>query len=157
MADEFDDGFGNGGGDGGVEDEVEGSQAHHHFVDVGAVQILLDGGDQHDGEVGVLVEEQRTQQIPDPLQNQVFALSQVDRLDVGEGGRVPQHLDVQRPDQVLFELFGGDVLLVDSGLERAELVEDDAVFFLLGLGLSDALDELLQVLRHVGGSHLNLI
>lgn len=149
MVDELDDRLGNGGGNGGVEDEVEGSQAHHHFVHVGTVEVLLDGGDQHDGEVRVLVEEERAEEVADALEDEVLVLGEVDGLDVGEGGRMPQHFDVERPDQMLLELLVRDVLLAEPGFEGAELAEDDAVLFLLGLGLSDALDELLQLFRHV--------
>jgi hypothetical protein len=63
---------------------------------------------------------------------------------------VPQHFNVEGPYQVLADLLVGEVLFGEALLDPGELLEDDAVLFLLGLGLSDALDERLQFLGEVG-------
>lgn len=137
--------------DSSIEDLSEGGQANDYFVDVAIGEVLDDGGDEHDEEVAIAIEEQRAHQISDALQDQIFVLGQVDGVDVGEGRGVAQHLDVQCTDEVLFDLLGGEVLLGQLGLQRVQLPLDDAVLFLLGLGLADVLDEFLEVLREMGG------
>lgn len=52
---------------------------------------------------------------------------------------------------MLFDLLGGKILLSQFGLQSVELTLDDAVLFLLGLGLADVLDEFLEVLGEMGG------
>ena len=73
-------------------------------------------------------------------------------MDVREGGRVAQHFDVKGSDQMLFDLFGRELLFAQLGFESWEFVEDDAIFLLLGFGLPDAFDELFEVFGEVGGS-----
>ena len=55
---------------------------------------------------------------------------------VGEGRRVSQHLDVERSDEMLLDLFGCQIFFGQSSLESGQFSNDDAVLFLLGLGLS---------------------
>lgn len=59
---------------------------------------------------------------------------------VGEGRRVSQHLDVECPDQMLLDLFGRQIFFGQSSLESGQFSNDDAVLFLLGLGLSYLFD-----------------
>jgi hypothetical protein len=46
---------------------------------------------------------------------------------------------------MLFDLFGRKLLLCQFGFECGELLKDNAVFFLFGLGLADAFDELFEL------------
>jgi hypothetical protein len=142
--------LGNGGRDGGVHDVAEGGQADDDLVNVSVGEILEDGGDEHDEEIGVLVEEEGAHQVADPLEHQIFALGEVDGVDVSEGGGVAEHLDVQSTYEILFDLFICEIFLCEFFFDEDEFVENDAVFFLFGLGLSDAFDEFFEFFGEVG-------
>jgi hypothetical protein len=71
-------------------------------------------------------------------------LRQIDGVNMGERRRVPKHFYVECSDEVLFDLFRGELFLGEFGFEEGELLEDDAVFFLLGLCLTNAFDELFE-------------
>lgn len=116
---------------------------------VSAAEVLENGGDQHDEKVGAGVEEEGAHEVPDSLQDEVFALSEVDCVYVGERGRVAQHFDVEGANQVLLGLPRGEVLFGEPSLEGGELSGNDAVLFLLGLGLSDLFDELFELFGKV--------
>jgi hypothetical protein len=109
--------LGNGGRDGGVHDVAEGGQADDDLVDVSVGEILEDGGDEHDEEIGVLVEEEGAHQVADPLEHQIFALGEVDGVDVSEGGGVAEHLDVQSTYEMFLDLFGRKILLSEASFE----------------------------------------
>jgi hypothetical protein len=137
--------------DSSIKDLSEGGQTYDYFVHVAIGEILDDGGDEHDEEVAIAIEEERAHQVSDTLEDQIFILGQVYRVDVGEGRRVAQHLDVQCTDEMLLDLLGGKILLSQFRLQRVQFPLDDTVLFLLGLGLADVLDEFLEVLGEMGG------
>lgn len=137
--------------DSSIKDLSERSQAYNYFVYIAIGEILDDSGDEHNEEIAIAIEEERTHQVSDTLQYQVFILRQVDSVDVGEWRRVAQHLDVQGTDEMLFDLLGGKILLGQFRLQRVQLPLDDTVLFLLGLGLAYVLDELFEVLGKMGG------
>lgn len=66
-----------------------------------------------------------------------------------EGCGVSQHLDVECSDEVLFEVFGGDVFLCHAGFEGLEFIKDDFIFLLFGFGLADTFDKLFKFFGQV--------
>lgn len=68
-------------------------------------------------------------------------------MDVGEGGGVAEHLDVECADEVLLEELGLDVFGGHLWFECLQLVQYDLILFLFGLSLADALNKLLQLFR----------
>ena len=44
-------------------------------------------------------------------------MGEVDGMNVGKGGRVPEHLNVHGSNEVLFEIFGCDIFLGHAGFE----------------------------------------
>lgn len=80
--------------DSSIKDLSKRGQANNYFVNIAIGEILDDGGDEHDEEVAIAIEEERAHQVSDTLQDQIFILGQVDSVDVREGRRVTQHLDV---------------------------------------------------------------
>jgi hypothetical protein len=64
---------------------------------------------------------------------------------------VSEHLNVHGANKVLFEIFGGDIFLGHAGFEGLQLIDDDFILFLFGLGFADALDELLELLGEMAG------
>ena len=89
----------------GVADLGEDLQGCEHFQVVLALEVSLDGADHQDHEFRVVVNEQLTRQVPDLLHQQVFALSEVDCVDVGEAGVVAEHFHIDGPDQQLSHLL----------------------------------------------------
>ncbi len=126
------------------------SETDDYFVYIAVGQIFEYGGDEHDEKVGVVVEKERAHEITDSFQDEVFILSEVDGVDVGEGGGVSEHFDVEGADEVFLDLLGSEMLLGEFGLESGQLLEDDAVFLLLGFGFADALYQLLELFGEVG-------
>ena len=51
-------------GDSVVHDVTQSCQTNHNLVNVTAVQVFKNGWDQHDQQVRVFVEEDRTHQVP---------------------------------------------------------------------------------------------
>ena len=76
-------------------------------------------------------------------------MGEVDGLDVGERSRMTKHFDVEGANEMLLQLALGDVLFGEPGFQGTELIEYDFVLFLFGFGFANALDELLELLRHV--------
>lgn len=52
-------------------------------------------------------------------------------MDVGKGGRLSQHLDVECTYEMLLDLLWGEIFLGELGLEGSQLSEDDAILLLL--------------------------
>ena len=128
-----------------AHDVAQSCEADYHFMNIGAVEVFENGGDKHDQQVRVLIEKYRAHQVADSLKKQILILSQIDGMDVGKRGRVTEHFDVKSPDKVLFEVFRRNVLYGHVGLKGLKLIDYDLVFFLFGLGLTDAFDELLEL------------
>jgi len=100
-----------------VHDIAKRSEADNYLMHISVGQIFDDGGDKHNQEIGVVIKKERAHQIADPFENEVFILSEVDCVDVSEGGGIAQHLDVQCSNEMLFGLFGCELLLGQFGLE----------------------------------------
>jgi hypothetical protein len=71
--------------DGGIDDLGDAGKANDDFMDVGAGEILEDGGDQHDEEVAAAIEEERAHQVPYSFEDEIAVLRQVDSVDVRKG------------------------------------------------------------------------
>jgi hypothetical protein len=117
MGEQLDDMLADSGSNGGVHDVAKRGEANDDFVYVSVGQILDDGGDEHDEHVGVVVEEEGAEEVADPFEDEVLVLGEVDCVDVGEGGGVAQHLDVEGADEVLLDLFGRQLLLPQLRLQ----------------------------------------
>lgn len=104
--------------------------------------IIEKGTDQQNQELTVGVQEQRTHQVPDLLQGQTLGLGEVDGVDVGEGGVVAEHFDVDGPDEVLLLLLEGEVGLVYVLSDLQGLLGDHFVLLLFGASLPDGLNQL---------------
>lgn len=136
------------GGDGLLIDEFadsgEGSADDEIVV---RAEVLLDGVDDKDDEVMVLVEEEGHGEVAGALEKEGVVVSHLDGVDITEGGVVTEHLDIDEADEILFHLAAGDVGFGDPALEGLDLAEDDAVLLGLGAGLADGLDEVQELLR----------
>lgn len=95
------------------------------------LQVFLYGGYHQDYKIAVWLDKKGTGQVAYSLNEQVFTLSQIDCVYVGEGRVVAQHLDVDGPDEQFLHLFLGQVALEKLGLERRCLCTNKFVFFLL--------------------------
>ncbi len=100
-----------------VHDVAQSCETDDHFMDVSAVEIFEDGGYEHDEQVWVFVEEKGTHEVADSFENEGLILGEIDGMDVGKGRWVPEHLNVHCTNEVLFEIFGGDIFLGHAGFE----------------------------------------
>eukprot|EP00515_Schizochytrium_aggregatum_P016566 CAMPEP_0202113722 /NCGR_PEP_ID=MMETSP0965-20130614/34526_1 /ASSEMBLY_ACC=CAM_ASM_000507 /TAXON_ID=4773 /ORGANISM="Schizochytrium aggregatum, Strain ATCC28209" /LENGTH=62 /DNA_ID=CAMNT_0048683361 /DNA_START=106 /DNA_END=290 /DNA_ORIENTATION=- len=62
---------------------------------------------------------------------------------------MPEHLHIDQPHKALFDNLLAQVLLLEALLERADFIDDDAVFFLLALGFPNGLHKVEKVLGQV--------
>ena len=74
-----------------LADDVKSS---HHFKMVLGLQIFLHCGDEKDEDVTTLVNEKGTCQVTDSLDQNVFALSQVNGMNVRKARVMTKHFDV---------------------------------------------------------------
>lgn len=57
-------------------------------MDISVGEIFENGGDQHDEQIRVVIEEERAHEVPDSFEDKIFVLREVDGVDMGEGSRV---------------------------------------------------------------------
>lgn len=88
----------------------------------------------------IVVEEERNGEVAGAFEHEVVVVRHLDGVDVGEGGVVAEHFDVDEADDVLLHLPLGDVRLGETSFQGFDLVEDDAFFFGLGSSFADGLD-----------------
>ena len=110
------------------------------------LQVLLHCGDHQDQEVTIFVDKEGACEVADALNQDILALSKVDSWDMTKAGIVSEHLNVDGPDEQLFELLLWNVTLSELGLETLSLKRDNFVFLLLGAGLSNRLDQVKELL-----------
>ena len=84
-----------------------------------------------------------------PFENEVFALGEINRMNIGEISTVPQHFDVECPDEQLLHFLGRDIGLCELWFEEDQLPHYNFVFLLFGLRLSDGLYQLVEVFREM--------
>ena len=89
--------------------------------------VLLDGVDDEDNEVVIVGEEESDGEIAGALEEEIVVVGHLDGVDVGKGGVVAKHLDVDEADEVLFHLALGDVKLAETAFEGFHLLKNDAV------------------------------
>jgi hypothetical protein len=118
--------------------------AHHQIIV--RLEVLLDGVDDEDDEVVVLVEKKRDGQVASPLEEEAVVVGHLDGVDVAKRRVVAEHLHVDEADDVLLHLALGDVGLGDAALEGLDLVEHDAVLLGLGSSLADRLHQVQELL-----------
>lgn len=100
-------------------------------------EVLLNGINNQDDQIVILVQEQSDGQIPSSFKDQIVIVGHLDGVDVAKGGVVAEHLDVDETNDILFHLALGDVRFGDAALESLDLVEDNSVFFGFGSGFAD--------------------
>jgi hypothetical protein len=95
------------------------------------LKVSLDRTDHQDKHIGILFDEKRACQVPDSLDQEVLALSKIDRMNVRKGGIVAKHLDINGSDEKLTKFLLGHVALVEFLLEDLCLSRNNLVFLLL--------------------------
>lgn len=89
----------------GVYEARNSSQCHADLHNVGAPEVLLDGVDQQQDELMVLMQHQGDGQISHTLLKQRRLLREFNRVYVAEWSGVTEHFAVNYSDQILFHLF----------------------------------------------------
>ena len=95
------------------------------------LEVSLDGTDHQDKHIRILIDEERACQVPYSLDQEVLALSKIDRMNVRKRGIVPKHLDVNGSDEKFAKFLLWHVALVEFLLEDLCLSRNDLIFLLL--------------------------
>mmetsp|Transcript_36428 Transcript_36428/g.86520 ORF Transcript_36428/g.86520 Transcript_36428/m.86520 type:complete len:597 (+) Transcript_36428:1320-3110(+) len=128
--------------DGVVVDQLaEGVQRRAHDEVVVVLEVLHDRVDEHDDVLRFLIQEERRGEIADLLEDPVLVAAGVDDVYVCKAGIVPEHLNVDKPEQILPHLGFVQVRAPEDRLERADLLGHDPVLLLLRSTLANRLDE----------------
>ena len=147
VGEEVDD-LGQNGRDGLVVDELaDGIEGGADDKVIVGAKVLLDGVDDEDNEVVIVGEEESDGEIAGALEEEIVVVGHLDGVDVGKGGVVAKHLDVDEADEVLLHLALGDIRLAETAFEGFHLLKNDAVLLGLGSGLPNGLHQVQKLLR----------